>query len=353
MNSRIVGGVTVTDASKYPWFAHAVFNGFLCGATLIHPEFLLTVAHCANAFDTAALLGATQLWGTPPYDAQPERVEVEQSFPHPNYDPTTDKNDFMLIKLSTPVTNVPVAKLDFGNSNLDYPGPLRVIGFGKLEEDGDVSSTLQEVDLDFIDFDLCAQDYGYSRLDINTQFCAGYMPGGRDSCNGDSGGPIFNPQTGTVYGLVSYGRGCARQNQAAVYTRISGFEDYINEFICDHAKFPPLSCFDSGELPVSTQFPSVSPIQDPTAEPTEAPTMKPTSGQSAAPVSSPSGAEEEQPVEEPNQTTKATSSPVASPAQKVPEKPAAEVTTAPINGEEQTTSRPSLFDGCNRGCGSK
>jgi hypothetical protein len=54
---------------------------------------------------------------------------------------------------------------------------------------------------------------------------------GRDSCNGDSGGPIayreFSDDPWYQVGLVSYGTSKCGQGEPGVYTKIEGYLDWI------------------------------------------------------------------------------------------------------------------------------
>jgi trypsin len=59
-------------------------------------------------------------------------------------------------------------------------------------------------------------------------FCAGLAAGGKDSCSGDSGGPIVDASTGVLLGLVSWGQGCAEAGFAGVYSRLGNYVTYVN-----------------------------------------------------------------------------------------------------------------------------
>lgn len=54
-------------------------------------------------------------------------------------------------------------------------------------------------------------------------------PGGVDSCRGDGGGPLFCAETQTLYGIVSWGRGCAEPDFPGVYTEVAPFRSWIME----------------------------------------------------------------------------------------------------------------------------
>ena len=75
--------------------------------------------------------------------------------------------------------------------------------------------------------------YGPNKLGSG-MYCAGYLDGGIDTCQGDSGGAMVCEVRGrqAVMGLTSWGYGCGRPNRPGVYTRVSDYLDWIN----DHMK---------------------------------------------------------------------------------------------------------------------
>lgn len=79
-----------------------------------------------------------------------------------------------------------------------------------------------QVALPVIPYDLCELS-----LDKQTQFCAGDLKHAKDSCMGDSGGPIMKFVNGAWYlvGLVSYGYNDCRGT--GVYTNSSALYNWI------------------------------------------------------------------------------------------------------------------------------
>ena len=61
-------------------------------------------------------------------------------------------------------------------------------------------------------------------------FCI--LSGGKDSCKGDSGGPLISWKNKQAYliGVVSRGAGCARHNEAGVYARVKMHLEWIKKY---------------------------------------------------------------------------------------------------------------------------
>lgn len=201
LETKIVGGQTITDGTIYPWYVHAVKNGELCGGSLIHPDVALTAAHCGAAFNKGALLGATRLYGI-----TSQQVNVKKVEPHPNYKAGPELNDIMLVLLKEVKNGTQLMKLNFDSNKPSDGLNVDIIGFGKLKEDKSanknepVSQTLQHVTLKTVSHTQCTTDYSVAAINQTIMLCAGIRAGGKDSCSGDSGGPLF---TGKLDMLVS------------------------------------------------------------------------------------------------------------------------------------------------------
>lgn len=69
------------------------------------------------------------------------------------------------------------------------------------------------------------------------QYCAWDPNLKKDSCRGDSGGPLqffHNPNTSHVVGIVSFGIACA-SNLPTIYTRVAYYLDWIESHVWQNA----------------------------------------------------------------------------------------------------------------------
>jgi len=108
-----------------------------------------------------------------------------------------------------------------------------VNGFGTTSYGGYISIDLRNVKITLYPSSQCDLVYPSVTKNWNAQICAGEMSGGKDSCQGDSGGSLFVKETRdnkTKYvsvGIVSYGDKCALPNKPGIYTRVSYFLNWI------------------------------------------------------------------------------------------------------------------------------
>jgi len=79
-----------------------------------------------------------------------------------------------------------------------------------------------------LNLDDCNKYYGSLQQD---EICAGYMAGGKDSCGGDSGGPMVCQQGDKwfQYGVVSWGDGCAKPNYPGLYANVAHYLPWIKQ----------------------------------------------------------------------------------------------------------------------------
>lgn len=234
--SKIVGGAAV-EGALYPWqvlvnVQNAKGVGS-CGGSLIAPRWVLTAAHCV-IYDgkISSPQAVTVALGSNDVSAlvrQPRRVVGVIA--HEKYLRNQNApDDIALLQLELPLNEHPTLRLAYQSSWENTVGhQLKTLGWGRTREQGRGSQTLQITDLPIVNSNYCRQTYGSRFFNEQKQLCVGYLQGGKDSCNGDSGGALFRSlgRQATQYGIVSFGKGCARVNTPAVYVKVSAYIDWI------------------------------------------------------------------------------------------------------------------------------
>lgn len=234
-DARIVGGHDAKPG-QWPWMVALAtkgifpYDGQFCGGTLIRPDWVITAAHCLQGETTKTFDVVADIFDLTEDNGQ--RVAVKRIFKQPDFNPISLDSDLALLQLAKPVTDAISLPLFDGSTTLSGLSAT-IIGWGLLNENEDTyPGALQEVDLPIQPNSTCIASYGKSEFTDN-MLCAGLAQGGKDSCSGDSGGPLMVQQNGAwvLAGITSWGSGCARPDLYGVYTRVAKFVGFVDKII--------------------------------------------------------------------------------------------------------------------------
>lgn len=251
----IVGG-TVAPPGKWPFQVAVLRAGFgdnynseWCGGSLIDEFHVVTAAHCVFHKQPADFRVLT---GTQSLASGGTRHAIASITIHPSYNNNTVDYDIAVITLKTPAANIPFfAELitQAQEQTFAKPGTMSfVTGWGStIATGGGYPKPLRQVRVPLVSRSDCNDANSYDGEITARMICAGLTLGGKDSCDGDSGGPLIVKDAQGRWrmqaGIVSWGDGCARKNLFGVYSRVAVLSGWAKTAIAaDRALVARLNC---------------------------------------------------------------------------------------------------------------
>ncbi len=167
---QIYGGHE-TEQCGWPQVAYLSTNTGACTATLVHPQIVLTAAHCVPNDETATIRFGERA------EAAVQLAQTEYCKANPQWNDTGEGNDYAFCKLATPITSIPVTPIAFGCEEgiLGAGTQVTHVGYGN-DENGDSGRKK------------------YVQLTVQSISNVGEIitgSNGNGICSGDSGGPVM------------------------------------------------------------------------------------------------------------------------------------------------------------------
>lgn len=230
---RIVGGKELGVAQCPHHAAYfvrykSIYLKYQCGGSILTHDWVLSAAHCVDP--EARVQGAILVGTLSKTLTGVEPIDIKRTVIHMNYAYSDNENkyDFVLFRLEIPLTfnkSVRPIQLPMPHAQVPDGSKVFVAGFGRLSELGESSDKLMGVQLIKIGQEECKKTI---RSISKVHICA-IGENGEDSCFGDSGGGLV--YNNTLFGVVSFGRGCGRPGMPGVYAAVAEVTEWIEGII--------------------------------------------------------------------------------------------------------------------------
>lgn len=203
-----------------------------CGGVILDKNNILTAAHCVMRYGSKIDPTFLKVKAGNIYILSPKILEIDVLLVkvHADFNSSTYKNDVAILKLSKsfPDWNNDLQPVNLATKVVKEGTECTVSGWGsRLLFAPGMPDYLYYTEVKIENHKKCRKLYKLYNKVTSKMICASYEDSPRDSCSGDSGGPLICNKK--LSGIVSWGKGCALPKFPGVYVSIPMYLEWIEQ----------------------------------------------------------------------------------------------------------------------------